>query len=497
MTADHDLCYLSATELLRLFKDKDLSPVEFTSACLDRMADAEPYVNAFVETHSERAMDEARAAEGRYLRPDTSPPRLLEGLAVAVKADLAIEGDKASLGCWALKDVRSDHTDVFPARIQQQGGIIHGRTSMPEFAGASFTHTRLWGVTRNPWNQKYSPGGSSGGSAASLACGSSVLATGSDNAGSIRMPASYCGVVGYKPPHGRVPASAPLNLDSYFSLGPLARTVEDAALFLSAVAGPDLSDRDSLPALACPRADVAKAQQLRVAVSEDLGGFCVEEEIRQVMRGLIARLEPFAAQVELASPQWETSRVLTVGEAHLQYTVGQMAARALSAFPDDLMPYTQAFARASAAAPAPNLLDLLEGHQYVWDALRVLFARYDVLVCPAQGLFGFEAGEDYADRQPLINGRPVKYPFETHMGLPFNSANTCPVLTVPVAISSVGVPVGVQVVGRPFAEQDVFALGAAIEAMMDRKPFASGHRPILTDRSSSVPDGAGSGHTSA
>src|SRR4030081_363740 len=270
-----DLHYLSATDALRMFRSRELSPVELVTAVIAQAEKVEPKINAFADKHYESALEEARAAEARYSnRGDGARP--LDGLPVAVKEEAAIKGQKNTLGSLALKDVVADHTSVFVQRILDAGGIVHARTTTPEFACAPVTWSRLWGVTRNPWNGEFSPGGSSGGSGASLAAGSTALATGSDIAGSIRIPASFCGVVGFKPPYGRVPQLPPYNLDTYCHCGPLGRTVADCLLFENALAGPHPDDVVSLrPKLELPQ-QLEGVKGMRIALSNDLGDWPID-----------------------------------------------------------------------------------------------------------------------------------------------------------------------------------------------------------------------------
>ena len=204
MTDRRDLCFLTGVRALELFRRGDLSPVELLRAQIERARQTEPTINAFTETFFEQAMAEAQQAEKRYLaRADDLRP--LEGLTVAIKDMLDQKGARNTRGSLIYKDNFSDKDHPVVARIRQAGGIIHARTTTSEFAFGWITATRLWGVTHNPWNPELTPGGSSGGAAASLAAGSSTLAIGTDSAGSIRVPAALCGVVGYKPPRGRVP----------------------------------------------------------------------------------------------------------------------------------------------------------------------------------------------------------------------------------------------------------------------------------------------------
>ena len=232
----NELCYLSAHEALERFASRELSPVELMEAVIARADETEPEVNALCIRRSEEALDSARRAEQRYLvgRPS---PRPLEGLPIAVKEETAIAGQRTTQGSLIYEHFVPAESAVVVSRVLAAGAIVHARSTAPEFSCAPFTHSRLWGVTRNPWNTAYSPGGSSGGSAAALAAGSTTLATGSDIAGSIRIPSSSCGVVGFKPPYGRVPESPPFNLDHYCHEGPLARTVADCALLENVMAG--------------------------------------------------------------------------------------------------------------------------------------------------------------------------------------------------------------------------------------------------------------------
>jgi amidase len=222
-----DLHYLSATEALARFRARELSPVELLEAVIARAQEVEPVVNALCHTFYDEARDQAREAERRYARGEARP---LEGLPVAIKEEEAVEGQPWTQGSLLYKDLVADYSSAFARRHLEAGAIVHARTTAPEFSCAGYTQSKLWGVTRNPWNPRYGVGGSSGGSGAALAAGTTTLASGSDIGGSIRIPASFNGVVGFKPPYGRVPCDPPFNLDTYCHCGPLARTVVERAL---------------------------------------------------------------------------------------------------------------------------------------------------------------------------------------------------------------------------------------------------------------------------
>src|SRR4249920_2284003 len=197
-----ELPYLTAYETLDLFRSGDLSPIEHLESLIEQVEAHDSPLAAVVDRRYSEARAEARAAEQRYLGKGDAP-RPLEGLCIATKEEQPIAGRSWKQGSLALMDeiAKDDHPII--ERIQNAGGIIHIRTATPEFSCAGFCHSDLWGVTRNPWNTAFTPGGSSGGSGAALAAGYAPLATGSDIGGSIRIPASFCGVVGFKPPFGR------------------------------------------------------------------------------------------------------------------------------------------------------------------------------------------------------------------------------------------------------------------------------------------------------
>ena len=230
-----ELCYLTATEAIQRFKARTLSPVELLQDLIDRAEKVEPQVNAFTYEYFDEALDAAREAEKRYV---SGNPRPLEGVPVAVKDEAFIKNKITSNGSLFMKDFVADTTSPIVERLLDAGAIVHARTATPEFSISATTFSKLWGVTRNPWNTEFTCGGSSGGSGASLAAGTTTLATGSDIGGSIRIPASLNGVVGFKAPYGRNPEDPPYNLEYYCHPGAMARTVGDCILMQNIISGP-------------------------------------------------------------------------------------------------------------------------------------------------------------------------------------------------------------------------------------------------------------------
>ncbi len=469
-----DLHYLSATEALRSFRARELSPVELVQAVIDRAEKVEPTINAFAATLYEQAVAQARDAESRYAGKG-QPPRPLEGIPVAVKEEAPIAGQKNTLGSLALRDEVADHTAVFVQRILDAGGIVHARSTTPEFSCTAVTWSKLWGVTRNPWNTDYSPGGSSGGSGASLAAGSTTLATGSDIGGSIRIPSSFCGVVGFKPPYGRVPEMEIFNLDHYCHEGPMARTVADCALLENVIAGPDPSDVVSLrPKLVIPDR-LEEIAGMRIALSLDLGCYEVDEDVVANTRAAAERMREQGATVEEVSLPWDLGKITRAAEIHFGMIFGPSMRELYDAHGDEFTSYARRFVDDADEIPKDAFVEGLQLEAEIYAPLGELLESYDALVCPTFAVPALPAEYDVGD--PLeVNGRPVDDWLHVLMTLPFNIASRCPVISVPSGRSRTGVPTGMSIVGRTYDDVTAFRVAAGHERTFpwldsaDRRP---------------------------
>jgi aspartyl-tRNA(Asn)/glutamyl-tRNA(Gln) amidotransferase subunit A len=467
---DSELCFLSANDVLALFRAKALSPVELLDALIDRIEAIEPQINAVADRRYDEARAEAAAAANRYAGKGDAP-RALEGVPVAAKEEQAMLGRVNSYGSLIYADNVAVQTHPMIDRIQQAGGIIHIRVTTPEFSCAGFTHSRLWGVTRNPWNLDFAPGGSSGGSGAALAAGYAPLATGSDIGGSIRIPASFCGVVGFKPPYGRVPSMPPFNLDHYCHDGPMARTVADAALLTNVVAGRHPTDVVSLPAPPHLTLEPGPISDLRIALCIRLGDHLIDPVIEANTRRAAAVFESLGATVVEVELPWTTEQTYTAARAHFSETFGPSVAKDLEAHGDLLTSYATAFAHEMAGG-AMNYIDgmALEGQLY--EPLGALLADHDALFCPTMGTTGFRADGDFVDEKCIIDGVALPTYLMSALTLPFNIASRCPVLAVPTGVADNGVPTGGQIVGRTYDDATTFRLGMAYEAAMGGFPAA-------------------------
>ena len=470
-----DLCYMGAVEALRLMKEKRLSPVELMDAVIARAEAVAPRINPFTQTFFDSAREQARAAEARYAAGRRT--RALEGLPLAVKDEEPIKGLPASSGCTALRDEVASENSYLVERCFRAGASMHVRTTTPEFSCAAVTHTRLWGVTRNPWNPQFTPGGSSGGTGATLAAGAATLGTGSDIAGSIRIPAACSGVVGFKPPYGRNPQNRTFNLDFYCHSGPMARSVADCALLQNVMAGPHPKDIATLkPKLRLPLSYDSVAG-MKIAFSMDLGYFEVDEDVQRNTRDALDKLRNAGAVVEEVELGW-TPMVMTAARNYLGHLFGNMISPVMRRHRYEMMPYAVEFAESGMRTTAEDFVESLTVAGEMYDELGPLLERHHVLVCPTNALAAVPADHDSTRHRVTINGVEVDPMLGWCMTYPFNVTSRCPVLQVPSGRDRHGVPTGVQIVGRTYDDATVFRVGAAIEAA-DPWYATEKHRPVI------------------
>ncbi len=299
-----DIAFLSATELLARYRERALSPVEVLATALRRLERYESALNAFVMYDPERAMAAARASEGRWQKGE--PQGLLDGVPVAIKDTLSTRGWPRLVGSRTIDPNQAwDEDSPVTARLRAHGAVLFGKTTTPEFGWKAVTDSPLSGVTRNPWNLERTPGGSSGGSAAAVLAGICPLAVGTDAGGSIRIPAAFCGIFGLKPTFGRVAVYPPSAFGDVAHVGPMARTVDDAALMLDAIKGPDSRDWHSLPDDGIAyrdRVDKGPLKGKRIALSPTLGFAEPEPAVRVAVEHAAQVFAELGAVVEPADP---------------------------------------------------------------------------------------------------------------------------------------------------------------------------------------------------
>ena len=466
------LAHLSATDALAGFRSLDLSPVEVLEAQIQRIeehnGDRETGINAFTETLFDSARAQARLAADEYVRlarHGGGAPALL-GLTVATKEKHGIAGLKLEQGLAAHRGriAPVDHPVV--ERLRAAGGIIHARTTSPEFSCATTTHSPMWGITRNPWNTKATPGGSSGGSGAALAAGFTTLATASDIAGSTRIPAGFTGTVGYKAPYGRIPGAGVLAADWYRGDGPMGRTVADTALLAGVMSGRHHTDHGSWGENGINPLAAGDVAGLRIGLSLTLGNYPVAAEIRENTLKVARALEAAGAVVVPVDLPWTTARISETTFAHFGHILGPAMATETAGTESELAAYTARFIKdAAAAASRHTLVESLAMDHALQAELAVAMTGLDALLCPTSAVASLAADGDYLDGIETPEGHLGHY-WEAHLTSPFNVTNRCPVVSVPSGLSRDAVPTGVQIVGHPFDEAMAFRIAAAVEHLV-------------------------------
>jgi aspartyl-tRNA(Asn)/glutamyl-tRNA(Gln) amidotransferase subunit A len=448
--SQEEIAYLPATELLRLYRARELSPVEVLEAQLDRAGALASTVNALTWQFGDAARAQAREAEARYLGKG-SEPRPLEGITLAIKEEMPVAGQPVTNASRVYADAVAEDTAPLAERAMAAGAIVHARTTQPEFACVGFTQSDLFGITRNPWNLDYDVGGSSGGAGAALASGLTTLAGGSDIGGSIRIPAACCGVVGFKPPYGRVPQLPPFNLDHYCHEGPLARTVADCALFENLISGTSPVDIASLRERVDLPLHPSGVSGLRVALSLDLGGWEPDDDVRRNTLNAADALRDAGAVVEEVQTPIRREDVDRAERAHYATIFGPSIAAIVAEHRDIMTPYAIAFGEARVLENPSAFLEGLETEGIITGAIGLLLERYDALICPTLTIPAL----------PVDTASTLGH--DHLMTIPFNIASRCPVLNVPSGFAATGVPTGLQLVGRTFEDEVPFRLGAALE----------------------------------
>ncbi len=464
-----DLGYTPATDLAALIRAKKLSPVELTRAVLERVERLDSKLNAFCTLTADAALAAARAAEAAVMQGRPLGP--LHGIPFSIKDLHLTKGVRTMSGSFIFAERVPDVDAPFVRRLTDAGGVMLGKTTTPEFGWKAIGDSPLTGITRNPWNLGTTTGGSSAGAGAAAAAGLGPLHQGSDGAGSIRIPSGFCGIYGLKPTYGRVPMWPVSNSDYTSHVGPMTRTVADAALMLAVMAGPDESDRTSLEGV--PDDYVGKLRAgvkgLRVAWSPDLGGLRVDPEVAAVVKAAARVFEELGCAVEEVRPGFADTHDLIrcMWSAH---EAGNYAPY-LPEWRDRMDPGLVACIEDGLRYSVTDYVEARGRKFAFWDTVRPLFEKYALLLTPTTSVPALPVGR--------IN--PADWPQHAwdwlgwaSFSYPFNFTGQ-PAATVPAGFTPGGLPVGLQIVGRRFADLTVLQASAAFEAA---RPWA-GRRPPL------------------
>jgi len=479
MTGSADLCALSATEQARLIRARHISPVELVDAVFARIRALEPVLHAFCALAEEAARAAARAAENAIMQ-GSAEGKLL-GVPLSVKDLICTKDIVTASGSTAYRGFLPEEDDVCVERLLAAGAILLGKTNVPEFGYAGVGCNALFAETANPWNPAMTPGGSSAGSAAAVASGMGAVALGSDGGGSIRGPASFCGIFGMKPSFGRVPLypgcrdprfPGMSSWETIEHIGPMTRTVEDAALLLDVIAGPDDRDRHSLPAAGWDWLEVMRRPlgRLRIAFTEDFGFSKVDAEVR-ALTAAAARVFADDMGCEVVQDTPALSDMFDLFLTLIMRDSDLRGMRAMAARGDIAMPgLVGLLAR---EWTAEDFTDAAIRRQEVCNTMWRFMRRYDLLLTPTVSTPAFPLGRWQPE---TIEGIPADQANGSPFTYPFNWTGQ-PAASVPVGWTSTGLPVGLQIVGRHLDDALVLRAAAAFEAVRpwrDRWPGVIG-----------------------
>lgn len=470
-----DLCYMSAHEALERFRNLSLSPVELLEAIIERANLISHTVNPFADCYFEEARDRAKKSEAIYAKrtADIAP---LEGIPLAVKDLCEIAGKRTTAGSLIYADNICEQTSPHVQRLTDAGANVFARTTVPEFAWLFTTQSRMWGVTHNPWKMGISPGGSSGGSAAALSAGAATIATGSDSTGSIRQPASQCGVVGYQPPYGRIPNIGASSFNGYAKSGPMTRTVNDCALMANVMSGPDFRDHNSLTEIVQIELDDQNLAGMKIAFSMNLGCYEISEDVQRETSEAIQALRQAGALVEEVSVTWARELIdLALGNQEVLFAA--FLNETVAKHSDIVSDYVPQLVKTANSYPTEIYHQSILTAGKIWlEHLGPLFQNYDAFISPTTAYTDIPATGWQKD---TVNVNGKKYTdTDTTMAVLWNMYNRCPVMGLPSGRASTGVPTGIQVVGRPNDDQTVFRIAKAFE---NEKPWLDcpERRPVL------------------
>ncbi|MDO4219129.1 MAG: amidase [Synergistaceae bacterium] len=482
-----DLAYLSATEQIEKFKSGEISPVDVLKAQLEMIKEYNGTVasgkeevpdcmkfngkvNAISFENYEEALEQAKEAEKRYKEGDARP---LEGITIAVKNDHAVKGWVVNAGSLLSKDAEPEKTDEpLIEKLREAGAIFVFQTTVPEFWVSGMTWSRLYGVTRNPWNENYTPGGSSGGSCAALAGGFCTFATGSDMGGSIRVPSSMCGVYGFRAPFGRV---AQADITFYCTIGVQTRTIEDLILVQNIITGPSAKDLGALsPKLKYPTSyQDLKGVKIAVDYFDHWLVNGIDKEERKAMDKVVEALKQAGAEIVEVQLSWTSDTYNTFGKALFSSAIGAMLGKVVGN-EDKVTPYvTRVFKEVEESfdvASAVHLDNAQQLTQTLHDEVqeKVFSQGCLALITPVLST-PFVPAEYNASQEKaaLVNGIPLLGgDGEVFMTFPWNLLFSYPIVAVPAALTSNEVPVGVQVIGNVYQDLDAFRVAMGLSKVL-------------------------------
>lgn len=462
MTNETDLCFMTIAQLTALFTKKTVSPIEVCEAVLSKIEADNPTYNAMSFVDPEGALDSARASELRWQRGVPLGP--LDGIPTTVK-DLVLTKGWPTLRGSRTVDPKGPWEEDAPSvdKLRRAGTVLVGKTTTPEFGSKGVTDNLLTGITRNAWNSERTSGGSSGGAAVAAARGYGVLHIGSDGAGSVRIPASFNGIFGLKPTFGRVPAYPLSPMGTVSHLGPMTRTVADAAYMMNEMVKPDDRDWYALPSQDIDYHDELDSplSGLRIAYSKDLGFAKVDPKVAKVCHAAALRFKELGAQVDeidgplSEDPVWITDALWF--QAFLKITSGMsdIHIKSMDALQQDMLDHAR-------MQRSQDVLDATSARELMAVRLTKVHRDYDLMLTPAMPITAFQAGQF----NPWGSDKPQDWIRWSSFTYPFNLSQQ-PAASCPCGFDDDGLPIGLQIVGRKYDDHVVLRAAKAFEDMAE------------------------------
>ncbi len=456
----NELCRITASEAVSLLRRREVTPVELVDASIDRIEAADNVINALPI----RCFDRARAVAKRLAASKPSGnPRSLLGLPIAVKDYNDVGGVRTTYGSPLFADYVPAHSDATIARLEANDALPIAKSNVPEWAGGH-TFNEVFGITRNPWDTRLSVGGSSGGSAAALASGSVWLATGNDLGGSLRTPASFNGVVGLRPGPGRVPRGSRLPpFDTLWVEGPMGRCVKDVALMLDAEVGFDPDDPLSFddPGTSFVAALEENGLPLRVAFSPDLAIVPMGREIAQICQSAAGRFTELGADVTGDVPDF--TGALDAFQTLRAVLLATMMGPMLREHREQIAPEIVGNVERGFDVTPDQLFDAERSRLALYQRMVAFFETHDILVCPAASVTPFPVDQRYVEE---IDGQPCETYIDWFSITFALTLTSCPIVSLPCGFSADGLPVGVQLVGKPRGEAALLRAAHRLEEII-------------------------------
>ena len=456
---DTSLCFLTAVELAQKIRAGEISAVETMEAHLAQIEKVNPQVNAIVTLLPEMAMEAARKADEKLARGEEVGP--LHGLPVAHKDLVQTKGIRTTFGSLVYENFVPDEDALLVERLREAGAILLGKTNTPEFGAGSQTFNKVFGVTKNPYDLTKTCGGSSGGAAVSVACRMLPFADGSDLGGSLRNPTNFCNVVGFRPSVGRVPSwPSESGWNSFAVDGPIARTVEDTALMLSVLAGPDLRSPISLPENGAVFRNSLERnlKGIRIAWSSDLGGLPVDSRVTKTLEAQRAVFEDLGCIVEEGFPDFSDAD--EIFKTFRAWFYEMNLSSLLPEHRDKLKETVVWNIEAGMKLSGPELGRAEVKRTALFHRVREFMQNYDFLALPVSQVPPFPIEQEFVSE---INGVQMETYLDWMRSCYFISVTGQPAISVPCGFTEDGLPVGLQLVGKPQDDLGVLQLAYAFE----------------------------------